>query len=163
MSVSTATWLSGSSLSIASRMASLIWSAILSGWPSVTDSEVNSRRATLLFSIPMSPADHVQCSRTGERSGAEPVRPASQTSRSDQPGGHQVPDEVGQGVLGPARYRRHGAVGRQRDRLVVGRAEPEAAADLVHDQDVAPLAGQLGPRGGQVRVGLGGEADDHLA
>jgi hypothetical protein len=27
-------------------MASLIWSAILSGWPSVTDSEVNSRRAT---------------------------------------------------------------------------------------------------------------------
>ena len=44
--VSTATLLSGSSLIIASRMASLIWSAILSGWPSVTDSEVNSRRAT---------------------------------------------------------------------------------------------------------------------
>ena len=46
ISVSTATLLSGSSLIIESRIASLIWSAILSGWPSVTDSEVNSRRAT---------------------------------------------------------------------------------------------------------------------
>ena len=46
--VSTATRLAGSSLIIESRMASLIWSAILSGWPSVTDSEVNSRRATSL-------------------------------------------------------------------------------------------------------------------
>ena len=27
-------------------MVSLIWSAILSGWPSVTDSEVNRRRDT---------------------------------------------------------------------------------------------------------------------
>src|SRR4051812_43915652 len=42
--VSTATRLVGSSLSIASRIASLIWSAILSGCPSVTDSEVNRRR-----------------------------------------------------------------------------------------------------------------------
>ena len=31
----------GSSARIASRTASEIWSAILSGWPSVTDSEVN--------------------------------------------------------------------------------------------------------------------------
>src|SRR5881398_3615841 len=46
MRVSTATRLVGSSLSIASRIASLIWSAILSGWPSVTDSEVNRRRDT---------------------------------------------------------------------------------------------------------------------
>src|SRR5690349_7726549 len=29
---------------MASRIASLIWSAILSGWPSVTDSEVKRRR-----------------------------------------------------------------------------------------------------------------------
>ena len=35
---------SGSSASSASRMASLIWSQILSGWPAVTDSEVNRRR-----------------------------------------------------------------------------------------------------------------------
>src|SRR5687768_12194407 len=44
--VSTATRLRGSCASIASRIESLIWSAILSGWPSVTDSEVKRRRDT---------------------------------------------------------------------------------------------------------------------
>ena len=39
-SVSQATRPWGSSSKMASRMASEIWSAILSGWPSVTDSEV---------------------------------------------------------------------------------------------------------------------------
>src|SRR3712207_9476467 len=39
--VSQATLLSGSSAIAASRMVSEIWSAILSGCPSVTDSEVN--------------------------------------------------------------------------------------------------------------------------
>src|SRR5580700_7588520 len=42
--VSQATRLEGSSARQASRMASEIWSAILSGWPSVTDSEVNRYR-----------------------------------------------------------------------------------------------------------------------
>src|SRR5580700_378060 len=42
--VSQATRLEGSSARQASRMASEIWSAILSGWPSVTDSEVNRMR-----------------------------------------------------------------------------------------------------------------------
>src|SRR6266852_266066 len=42
--VSHATRLAGSSVRQASRMASEIWSAILSGWPSVTDSEVNKYR-----------------------------------------------------------------------------------------------------------------------
>src|SRR3712207_4861116 len=42
--VATATRLFGSWASIASRIESLIWSAILSGWPSVTDSEVKRRR-----------------------------------------------------------------------------------------------------------------------
>src|SRR5579863_6517531 len=42
--VSQATRLVGSSVRQASRMASEIWSAILSGWPSVTDSEVNKYR-----------------------------------------------------------------------------------------------------------------------
>src|SRR6059036_1807264 len=46
ISVSTATRLRGSWVSMASRIASLIWSAILSGWPSVTDSEVKRRRGT---------------------------------------------------------------------------------------------------------------------
>src|ERR1700688_2251830 len=40
-SVSHATRPVGSSVSTASSTASEIWSAILSGWPSVTDSEVN--------------------------------------------------------------------------------------------------------------------------
>src|ERR687890_1861708 len=42
--VSTATRLRGSLASISSRMESLIWSQILSGCPSVTDSDVNRRR-----------------------------------------------------------------------------------------------------------------------
>src|SRR3712207_3416858 len=46
MRVSTATRLPGSCASIASRIESLIWSAILSGWPSVTDSDVKRRRDT---------------------------------------------------------------------------------------------------------------------
>src|SRR5579875_2054852 len=44
--VSTATRLVGSCASSASRIESLIWSAILSGCPSVTDSDVNRRRDT---------------------------------------------------------------------------------------------------------------------
>src|SRR4029077_16193069 len=39
-----ATRLVVSSVRQASRMASEIWSALLSGWPSVTDSEVNKER-----------------------------------------------------------------------------------------------------------------------
>ena len=41
VAVSQATRAFGSSRMIASRIASLIWSHILSGWPSVTDSDVN--------------------------------------------------------------------------------------------------------------------------
>lgn len=46
--VSTATRDVGSCSSNASRIASLIWSQILSGCPSVTDSEVNKRSDTAL-------------------------------------------------------------------------------------------------------------------
>src|ERR1700740_14124 len=42
-SVSTATRDPGSEASAASTIASEIWSATLSGWPSVTDSEVNRK------------------------------------------------------------------------------------------------------------------------
>ena len=45
ISVSQATRLSGSSASTASRTASEIWSATLSGCPSVTDSEVKRKPA----------------------------------------------------------------------------------------------------------------------
>ncbi len=53
--VSTATRLCGSSASIASRIASLTWSAILSGWPSVTDSEENRRPDMLVMTFPFKP------------------------------------------------------------------------------------------------------------
>lgn len=53
ISVSTATREAGSSRSSASRTASLIWSAILSGCPSVTDSEVNRRRDMTLQWCPV--------------------------------------------------------------------------------------------------------------
>src|SRR6478735_556430 len=46
-SVSTATRPCGSSARIASRMLSEIWSQILSGWPSVTDSDVNRRSSVI--------------------------------------------------------------------------------------------------------------------
>ncbi len=42
MSASQATRLSASSARIASRMASEIWSQTLSGWPSLTDSDVKT-------------------------------------------------------------------------------------------------------------------------
>src|SRR5690348_17619089 len=44
--VSQATRPIGSSFRTASRTASEIWSAILSGWPSVTDSEVKRKRSS---------------------------------------------------------------------------------------------------------------------
>ena len=46
--VSQATRAIGSSVRMASRTASEIWSAILSGWPSVTDSEVKVYRLLTL-------------------------------------------------------------------------------------------------------------------
>src|SRR3954447_18470441 len=46
-SVSHATRPDGSSARMASRTVSLIWSAILSGWPSVTLSEVKVQRDTV--------------------------------------------------------------------------------------------------------------------
>src|SRR3984957_1058393 len=47
-SVSHATRLRGSAARQWSRMASLIWSATLSGWPIDTDSEVNKYRSLLI-------------------------------------------------------------------------------------------------------------------
>src|SRR5579884_3307658 len=55
--VSHATRPYGSFSRIASRTASEIWSATLSGWPSVTDSDVNRRRYAMLGAF--APAGHV--------------------------------------------------------------------------------------------------------
>src|SRR5690606_2358088 len=73
MRVSTATRLWGSSLSIESRIASLIWSAILSGWPSVTDSEVKSRRDTVWDSLQRLLADSCRAVRDRRLRGAPRV------------------------------------------------------------------------------------------
>src|ERR671938_904407 len=48
ISVSQATRPAGSSASTASRTLSEIWSAILSGWPSVTDSEVKENERLVM-------------------------------------------------------------------------------------------------------------------
>src|ERR1019366_222619 len=52
VSVSQATRLKGSCAKHASRIASEIWSAILSGCPSVTDSLVNKKRSRFAKSTP---------------------------------------------------------------------------------------------------------------
>src|ERR1700722_16941325 len=51
--VSAATRLYGSCSRQASRMASETWSAILSGWPSVTDSEVKRKRSLNVRLLPI--------------------------------------------------------------------------------------------------------------
>src|SRR5256885_5280999 len=53
MIASHATRASGSFARIASRIASEIWSASLSGWPSVTDSDVNRVDAVMAISPPL--------------------------------------------------------------------------------------------------------------
>src|SRR3970040_479434 len=78
VAVSQATRASGSSRMIASRIASLIWSHILSGWPSVTDSDVKRYWAsstmlvmarTLAWGSPPS-ADALAAGSWGRSSGA---------------------------------------------------------------------------------------------
>src|SRR3954462_8836575 len=53
VNVSAATRLYGSCSRQASRIASDTWSAILSGWPSVTDSEVNRKRSLNFAFLPI--------------------------------------------------------------------------------------------------------------
>src|SRR3954447_14013700 len=140
-SVSTATRLWGSSARRASSTVSLIWSAILSGCPSVTDSEVNSRPGTVCVS--WSGGDCV------------PIM---------KPGGHFVPNDVSQHGLGTPRHLGGRAVGAEDHGLVVRAAEHRSPADVVDDQQVAALARQLGAgqveNGGAPVAGLGREAHD---
>ena len=95
ISVSTATRLRGSSVSSASRIESLIWSAILSGWPSVTDSEVNRRRATVLLL------------RLGRIERVHGRRPSSRRSGRARPSPAESSAGVSRvGARGPRRRRR---------------------------------------------------------
>src|SRR3954452_4722156 len=163
ISVSTATRLRGSCSSIASRMASLIWSAILSGWPSVTDSDVKRRRDTR-FSLDRQ-ADRSDPS--GQRYRRTPTVGVSALGGARPAEGDSGPDAGRDGVLAPARDLRGGAIGGEHDRCVVGPAERLPGRDVVDHEQVAALAGQLGAAVGEdVGVGvtgLGGEADDQLA
>src|ERR1700759_5234438 len=81
--VSTATRLWASCRIISSRTESLIWSAILAGCPSVTDSEVKRRPVTVSMLL---------------------VRLGGGRWSILQPEGHFVPNDVGEGGLRPERY-----------------------------------------------------------
>src|SRR3954452_14869786 len=119
-SVSTATRLWASCRIISSRTESLIWSAILSGCPSVTDSEVKRRPLTC------------RCSWFGW------VMWWRWWSIL-QPEGHFVPNDVGERRLRPQRYVAPAAVAGQDHGLVVARPEHGSAAHVVDDEQVAAL------------------------
>src|SRR3954468_8535023 len=160
--VSTATRLAGSFASIASRMESLIWSQILSGWPSVTDSDVNRRRdgtisprvQRLLASGPLVRTRSILTGVQGAFRDAEPAR-------------HRVPHRVGQGLLAALGDDLLAPLTVEQDGRRRVLAERAAVADLVDDEQVAALAGQLGPsvleHAAGLVAGLGGEAHHHLA
>src|SRR3954453_12581377 len=161
--VSTATRLAGSSRSRASRTASLIWSQILSGWPSVTDSEVKSRYVTALLSQRLltdpSGGAGVSVGRSLYRRVPRRVSGLPQL-------GHHVPDPVGDLLLCALGHRMGAAAGVEDGDGVARLPEHPSAGDVVDHQQVAALAGELGPGVGEdvarVVAGLGGEADDDL-
>src|SRR3954454_10634158 len=164
-SVSTATRLCGSWRSISSRTESLIWSAILSGCPSVTDSEVKRRPATASYPLPhrSQPVQSQLCIRS-VRLPAQATNPGM-VSAGAEPRRDAVPDGVRKHRLGAPRHVGALPGGVEDDGFVLGGAEGLAPAHVVDDQQVAALAGQLGPRevehrGGRV-TGLGREPDDH--
>src|SRR5690606_23779302 len=107
-----------------------------------------------------------------ERNGWNPEAPEPRRSGPGalllgQAGDDLVPDAVGQQLLGGPRHRDLGTVRAEDDGLVLRRLEPAPRTDLVHHEQVAALAGQLGPtvlqRARGVVAGLGGEADHDLA
>src|SRR5262245_21877586 len=116
-SVSTATRLCGSAASSASHTESLIWSAILSGCPSVTDSDVNRRPVTT----------------RSPRLDAQPRYPSLRrrlTVSVFGPAVHDViPDHVRELALGTGRDGGPSPVSREEHRLVLVPAEHAAAAD----------------------------------
>src|ERR1700754_3060798 len=95
MSVSTATRLRGSCASRASRIPSLIWSAILSGWPSVTDSEVNRRRATVLLRLSTTTSYRGQCSHPVVEKSPGWVAHSTSADLLIQQRGGLVPNHIG--------------------------------------------------------------------
>src|ERR671937_827379 len=125
-SVSHATRPIGSSASTASSTASEIWSASLSGWPSVTDSEVKRYRRPMVRRI----------------IAADRGRPgmASRVRRPAQQGGEPVADGAGQLLLGPFLERRVLTLPAQDGRPIGIRSETRPfATHLVHHDQVEVL------------------------
>src|SRR3954454_9893922 len=118
-SVSRATRLVGSPASSASRTVSLIWSAILSGCPSVTDSEVKSRPATCVLPVPCS----CWCGASPRPCAATITAGRAPVSDGLPPGCHRVPDHVRQRGLRAAGYAGRVALGVEQDGLVLRAAE----------------------------------------
>src|ERR1700712_1338009 len=112
--VSTATRLWGSCRIISSRTESLIWSAILSGCPSVTDSEVKRRPVTMSAAPGSRSAVSCEIWRIGGHDSLrDPRGHAPVDGRSVGPvgsgagpeaAGDLVPDGMGEGGLGAAGY-----------------------------------------------------------
>src|SRR3954451_843872 len=98
---------------MASRMASLIWSAILSGWPSVTDSDVKRRRGTR-YSLSRD-GRRVGNACRGNVIGPPPGARRSAVGRACHPGDDRGPDGGGDGVLAAARDLDGAAVGTEDD------------------------------------------------
>src|SRR5215212_6229215 len=167
--VSTATRLVESCVSRASRMASLIWSQILSGWPSVTDSEVNRRWVTALLSQRLLTDPRVSGRESGRSGplyrGAGVVLSAVRVGREE--GADGVPDRVRHGLLAALGHLAGAAAGVEDRHGVACPAEDRTAGDVVDDEQVAALAGELGTRVGEHVArgvpGLGGEPDHDLA
>src|SRR3954452_9635105 len=155
MSVSTATRLRGSCVSMASRIESLIWSAILSGWPSVTDSEVKRRRGTRysLGTVVRSTSAAERPSRHHATCwGRRPVVLAGGMclvlGRARQLGRDRGPDPRGNGVLAAVRQFGDLPTSGENGHRGLGAAEDLTAGGVIDDQQVAALARQLGPRVG---------------
>src|SRR3954470_18860639 len=141
-SVSTATRLPGSCSRSASRIESEIWSQILSGCPSVTDSEVNRRSAAKIAPVVLrrarSPAGAVSPAGQCPGEACAPARPRPRRGSDEH-----VEYAVGHRQLvarGLAHYRA-GSI-EHRDR-VLGGAETLGPADPVEDEEVHALPGRL--------------------
>src|SRR5215211_952777 len=124
---STATRLCGSSAISSSSTESLIWSAILSGCPSVTDSDVKYLRVIVVLTwLTLTPLP----------------RAPNLPTRSLCQGG--VPNVMRERVLAPGQ-RPADAIGRHQCYLAVRLTEDPARADLVEDEQIAALPLQFCP------------------
>src|SRR5664280_2399175 len=162
--VSQATRLSGSSVNSASSTASEIWSAILSGWPSVTDSDVKVYRELTEGSIligGLGPWQQAAVAGTVCRWSQGPERAAA-SSRAQQRA-HSIQYGVSNGVLAPQGHLGRRSVGAEDGDLIGVVVESDAlGGHVVGDHQIDPFADQLRPCPLEDPVGLSGEPDKYL-